>query len=289
VADAGGGNDRGRALSGGSEPRDRGTSVQPLDLPAIRQWLAGLVPAGGAPARPKGRFHRKAGKSPQSLEGEVGVVADNLSGSLGRSSTEDVLRRLLALGVVQYVRRVGRVPIDARAEDVVVDVAAFGLWSVAQAPVLPSDWAEVLARLTSPRMANLVAWVREADATRHPDNFAVFYGILAGSPVSDGTRRLLEDLSDQKRGGAALAALALATGLPEPDARLRQKTAVVWIFTALVGGALGAEGGHLADGINQMAEGVWDRLSGDLGTHGHSGSHGGTLADELINDLFHHH
>jgi hypothetical protein len=264
------------------------SAVEPLDLPLIRQWLGTLTPAGADSAR-GGRYRllRKTARPGQSDQDEVKALTDNLSGVLGRSPTEDILRRHLALGVVQYVKRIGRVPVDAKAEDVVLDVAAFALWSVVQAPVLPSDWEEVLARLTSPRMTGLVARAREADAARNRDNFAIFYAILASSPVSQGARNFMEDLSDPRRGGSALASLALAADLPKPDPRQRHKAAIAWVLTAVFSGALGAEGGHLADAIDRMAEDVWHELTGELGTHGHVGSHDGVI-DDLIHQFFHH-
>ena len=56
-------------------------------------------------------------------ENEVRAVGDHVSGWLGQSSAEDVLRRLLALGIVQYVKRIGRVPVDARAEEMTAAAA----------------------------------------------------------------------------------------------------------------------------------------------------------------------
>jgi hypothetical protein len=264
-------------------------TAEPLDLPLIRQWLGTLASVGNDSAR-GGKHHllRKTAKPAQSHEDGVNALIDNLSGMLGGSPTEDILRRLLALGAVHYIRRIGRVPVDAKTEDVILDVTAFALWSVAQAPVLPSDWEEVLARLTSPRMADLVAQVRGVDAARRRENFAIFYGILASSPITQGARNLMADLSDPRRGGSALASLALAAGLPEPDPRQRNKAAIAWLFTALFSGALGAEGGHLADAIDRMAEDAWDLLTGGQDMHGHSGSHGGVLAEELIHGFFHH-
>ena len=133
-------------------------AVEPLDLPQIRQWL-GTLASEGADAVSTGRrsFLRKARKTAPSHEDELAALNANLSGLLGRSRVDDVLRRLLALGTVQYVRAVGRIPVDAAASDVITDVAAFALWSVVQAPALPASWQSALARLTSPRMADLVA------------------------------------------------------------------------------------------------------------------------------------
>jgi hypothetical protein len=189
---------------------------------------------------------------------------------------------------VQYVRRVGRIPVDAKGEDIVLDVLAFALWPVAQARSLPTDWEEVLTRLTSPRAAALVALARKVNATQNPDDFENLYHVLASSSVTRAARNLLDDLSDPRRGGAALASLALAVDLPEPDPRQRQKAAVIWIFTTLFGGALGAEGEHLADVVDHMVTDAWDWLTYEPDIHGPSGSHGGTIADELIN-IFHNH
>jgi hypothetical protein len=268
---------------------ERGVTAEPLDLPLLRQWLRTLASSSTNPVQ--GGRRRLFGKSVQtghSHQNEVSAVAENLTGFLGQSCTEDILRRLLALGVVQYVKRVGRVPVEAKPEDVIRDVTAFALWSVAQAPALPVDWEGVLPTLTSPRMADIVARARLADATRNPDNFGVLCRMLGSDSRSQGTRNLLEDLSDPRRGGAVLASLALSAGLPAPDPSRRQKAAAVWLFTALAGGVLGAEGEHLADTIDQMAGDAWDWLIGDSRGHGSSGSGGGTLAEEIIHDFFHH-
>jgi hypothetical protein len=264
-------------------------TAQPLDLPLLRQWLSTLASASADASHSRHRLFRKATKPGQSHGDEVKALNDSLAGSLGKSRTDDILRRLLALGTVQYVKTIGRIPVDTKAEDIILDVTAFALWSVAQAPVLPTDWQDTLALLTSPRMAALITRAREVDATRNPDNFVILYRALASSPVTQGARSLLEDLSDQRRGGAALASLALAADLPEPDPRHRLKTAAFWVFTALSSGALGAEGGHLADSVDRMAEDAWHWLVGEPDSHGSSVSHGGTLADELIEGIFHHH
>lgn len=271
---------------------DSGPAGVPLDLPLLRQWLSSLASASADTPR-SGRRHLfgKVPRSGQLREGDVQALSETLAGSLGKSHTDDTLRRLLALGVVQYVKRIGYVPVDAKADDGILDIAAFALWTVAQAPDLPTDWEDTLARLTSPRMTAFVADLREAGATRDQRNFAVLHRALGKNSVAQGVRNLLEDLSDQRRGGAVLTSLALAAGLPEPDPRHRLKSAAIWLFTGVAGGAIGAEGGHVADSVNQAVDEIWDRMIHGHETHGPSspGSHGGTLADQLIDDLFHHH
>ena len=282
--------DQGQAVSKGDEGRARRPAVEPFDLPLVRQWLRTLafVDADSAHGSRR-RIFRKAARPAHSHQDEVRSVAENLSGSFGKSPTEDILRRLLALGIVQYVHRIGRVPVDAKAEDIVLDVVAFALWSVVQADALPPDWEEALTLLTSPRMAAHVALARKDGTSEKPASFGLLYSKLAEGPVTHGARNLLEDLSDPRRGGTALASLALAADLPEPDPRQRQKAAAVWLFTAVVGGALGAEGEHLAEVIDRMVAEAWDSIIGESGMHGSSGSHGGTVANDLINDIFHNH
>ena len=265
--------------------------AEPLDLPQIRQWLGRLASDSADPAASDRRsFFRKTHKTAPSHEDELTALDANLAGLLGRSRAEDVLRRLLALGTVQFVKAVGRIPTDAAAADVVMDVAAFALWSIVQAPALPADWQAALARLSSPRMADLVAQARDADAARKAENFTVFVQVLASRPPSLGVRNLLDDLSDQRRGGAALVALALAAGLPEPDPRKREKAAATWLFTALLGGALGAEGSNLATAVNRLTEEAWDWVTDSVdpaASTPHFASHKSVLAEEFIHSLFH--
>lgn len=279
-------------MSKDAAPGDRGPAGEPLDLPLLRQWLSSLASASADTTR-GGRRHLfgKPSRSGRLREGDVQALSETLAGSLGKSHADDTLRRLLALGVVQYVKRIGHVPVDAKADDGILDVAAFALWTVAQAPDLPTDWEDTLARLTSPRMAAFVADLREVCATRDQRNFAVLHRALGKNSVAQGVRNLLEDLSDQRRGGAVLTSLALAAGLPEPDPRHRLKSAAIWLFMGVAGGAIGAEGGHVADSVNHAVDEIWDRMFRGHETHGPSspGSHGGTLADQLIDDLFHHH
>lgn len=286
---SGGRNGQGQPMSRDDNSGGHTQAGEPLDLPLLRQWLGTLASASADTAHGgRRRLRRRSARPVRFHENEVRAVGDDVSGWLGQSSAEDVLRRLLALGLVQYVKRIGRVPADARAEEIVLDVTAFALWSVAQVPSLPSDWEDTLALLTSPRMAAIVARAREIGATRSPDNFVVLYRMLASSSVAQGTRNLMEDLSDPRRGGAVLAALALAAGLPEPDPRHRQKAAAVWLFTALATGAVGSEGNRIASAIDRMAEDAWGWLNGDSRSHGSSGAHGGTLAEELTHDFLHH-
>jgi hypothetical protein len=276
-------------MSRDSNSGDHVPAGEPLDLPLLREWLGTLASASADTAHGGRRWlGRRNARPTHSQESEVRAVGDDLSGWLGQSSAEDVLRRLLALGIVQYVKRIGRVPANAQPEEIVLDVTAFALWSVAQAPVLPSGWEDTLALLTSPRMAAIVEHAREVDATRNPDNFIVLYRMLASSSAAQGTRNLLEDLSDPRRGGAVLAVLALASGLPEPDPRRRQKAAAVWLFTALAGGTLAAEGERLAGAIDRMAEDAWSWLNGDSRGHGSAGANGGTFAEDLTHDFLHH-
>lgn len=271
--------------------KGRTPAAEPLDLPQIRRWLSSLA-VGELDAARSGRskFFRKPRSKTSSHAEELSAIAENLSGSFNHCSTADVLHRLLAIGTVQYIRAIGQVPVGADASDVVMDVVAFALWSVVQAEALPTDWESVLARLTSPRMADLVAQARDAHAARRTENFTVFVQVLARRPMHGAAHNLLDDLSDPRRGGAALAALALASGLPEPDPRKREKSAATWIFTALLGGALAAEGGNAAAEIDRLTKDTWVWITEVIGPgsrSSHSSNHGDAIADELIHSLFH--
>lgn len=139
-------------------------------------------------------------------------------------------------------------------------------------------------------MADLVSQARDAWADRASANFALFVQVLAQQPIAQGAHNLLRDLSDQRRGGAALTALSLAAGLPEPDPGQHEKGAAKWLFAALLTGALGAEAGKAVDVINRLTEEAWDWIDGS----GNSGSgvshgdfHGDVLSEEIIHSIFH--
>jgi hypothetical protein len=216
-----------------------------------------------------------------------------MEGFPGDAPVIDTLRRFLAIGTVQYVTMLGRVPDDMRPDQVVGDVLAFALWEVVRADNLPEGWEVELARVSSPRMAHLVAEARLAGAGDNPGNLQAFSQLLGGRTTVDGAFNLLSDLGDSRAGGAALTALALAARLPEPVRQRKGKTAIIWLFAALGSGAAGAEGGHAADMVNRLAEDAWDWLTSSgvrsSGQHKRAADASkDTLADEIINHLFHH-
>jgi hypothetical protein len=239
-----------------------GPTAVPFDLPGLKLWIARLASEyANATADRNTKPGKKAHKETKRNAAQLDQLKQELSGSLRDARTEDTLRRLLAAGVVQYIRAAGMDSTNAVPEHVVQDVVAFALWSIVQAPVLPADWQGALACITSPRMADLVAQARSVDSTREPEDFVGFVRVLAHRPLSQGSLNLLRDLGDPARGGPALTALALAASLPRPDKRKGTKTAVTWVFVAAAGGALGAEGADGTATVNRLAREAWDWLS----------------------------
>lgn len=269
-------------------------SVAPFDLPALRQWLSSLASQyhSEQTAR-KGRLGRRSAKDVRVHSAELKNLRDTLEGFPGDVPVIDTLRRLLAIGTVQYVTMLGRVPRDMRPDQVVGDVLTFALWEIVRAEKLPTGWEVELARISSPRMAYLVADARRAAAADNPGNLQAFAQLLSSRTTTDGAFNLLSDLGDSRAGGSALTALALAARLPEPVHHRRGKTAIIWLFTALGSGIAGAEGGHAADAANRLIEDAWDWLISSgvrpAGLHKHAAEASrDTLTDEIINHLFHH-
>lgn len=278
-------------LGAGNSPQP---AVAPFDLPALRQWLSSLASEyqSQQPVR-KVRLGKRSTKDVREHATELKNLRDTLEGFPEAVPVIDTLRRFLAIGTVQYVTVIGRIPSDMRPDQVVGDVLSFALWEVVRAEKLPEGWEVELARISSPRMAYLVAEARRAGTAGNPGNFQAFAQLLGSRATADGAFNLLSDLGDSRAGGAALTALALAAKLPEPVHQRKGRTAIIWLFAALGTGAVGAEGGHAADAINRFVEDVWDWMA-NSGAH-HSGVHKhaadssrDTLTDEIINHLFHH-
>lgn len=280
-------------------------------MPRVKLWIDGLV--SDYARQTEHGSSNKRGKAAKELKElkehatHLAALKQEFSGTPSAEAADDTVRRLLAAGIVQYVYTTGGTPDDIAAKHVVQDVVVFALWQVVQANALPGQWQESLARITSLRMADLVAQARSANAARVPGNFAIFARALTSRPVAQGALNLLRDMADPGRGGTALTAIALAAGLPRPESRRGPKSAAIWVFTALVGGALGAEGTNTADAVDKLARDAWEWITaagtvaqtgrgGDVVTalavdqhHGGglSGAHGEAIADDLIQHLFH--
>lgn len=266
----------------------------PFDLPALRQWLSSLASQyqAGQTGR-RTRLSRRAAKDTRAHSAELENLRNTLEGFPGDVPAIDAVRRLLAIGTVHYVTVIGRVPRDMRPDQVVGDVLIFALWEVVRAEELPAGWEVELARISSPRMAHLVAEARRANAAGNPGSFQAFAQLLGSRTTAEGAFNLLSDLGDSRAGGSALMALALAAKLPEPEHHRKEKSAVIWLFTALGAGMAGAEGGHAADVANRLIEDAWGWLASSgarpPGPHKHAAdARRDTLADEIIHHLFHH-
>jgi hypothetical protein len=175
------------------------------------------------------------------------------------------LRRLLASGAVSYGDGiVGAMPREVLPEALMLDFLAHCLWPVIVTPKLPATWFDDLQELTSPPVARLVAQARTSKTTGGIMSFEAFTRILADNLFGFGLLNLLHDLSDPKRGGSAMMAVAIAARTKRPPIG-RSKTLLVWLCGATATGVIGNRTDALAvDG--------WDWLVGN--THSNSGQGG---------------
>ncbi|RKT54346.1 hypothetical protein C8E97_2966 [Saccharothrix australiensis] len=148
----------------------------------------------------------------------------------------DVVRRLVVAGMVGYLAQPGPPPDESVPEHVLLDLVVCSLWPVVTARKLPPDWPGELARITSPRLAALV---RRARDERQPAE--VFARSVADKSFSSAMVALFDDLADPRRGGALLAAMALAGGLATPPTgKQRGREVAAWALAIAGGAALAA-------------------------------------------------
>jgi hypothetical protein len=258
----------------------------PPDLAALRTWIDSVIAAYGKATHDRG-FLR-----------EARALKHSLDDSSTRSRSADTIRRLAAAGLTQYVRQAAAPVPDSSPEQVMLDIAVFALWPIVIAPKLPAHWPEHLAEMTSPRIAALVAQARSAGRQATVEKFL---RLVADKPSANWILNLLEDLSDPRRGGASLTAIAVAAGLPRPPSDRNARATMAWIVAAAAGGAAGsiaaAEARVIIDDMWAWATGSQANTTGTEDpasslTHG-NGSHRGSnrpggVIDDILDHLFHH-
>lgn len=205
---------------------------RPLDLLALRLWVdrisvdyRTMVEDTGDRA---GAAHIR----------QIDLVRAGLDDSgLENERRKDAVRRLVVAGIIGYLARPGAPPDEPVPEQILLDLIVFSLWPVVTAKKLPPGWQGELAQITSPRLAALVERARDE---RKP-SAETFARAVANKSFLSAMAMLFDDLADPRRGGALLAAMAIAGGLPAPPTGRRAGKKVAAWALAIAGGAALAE------------------------------------------------
>jgi hypothetical protein len=214
----------------------------PLDLPQLRLWLGYLIKnydalasSGQIGYRPQEIEHYRAG---------LVSVARACEGQFDRP-LKPRIRELLALGVAGY-GVAGGVPAGVPfSAEMIVDFAACALWPLASSPGLPRDWLDAFIAITvCPRMATPVVRARYRRRIEEPMSVPEFRQALTEVNFAWGVRNLLRDLSDPRRGGGALAGMAIACTRYAPRRGATQQRVAKWALLSALGGMTGGVGGH---------------------------------------------
>ena len=252
--------------------------LRPFDLPNLRIWIDRIT----ADYR-----HLLADKQLEVPEKETASQLRQLDGlrqsvndPSARVNGKNAMRRLLAGGVAQYLSRAGQLPTGPIPEQLILDVTVFALWPVLEAPGLPSTWQQDLAELTSPRVATITATARDIATAGNRVDVETFARALSAKPVTRAVLNLFEDLGDPGSGGAALTAIALASGLPKPPQTGGAKAIATWAFGALGGAAIGVTASDIDTKVDELLD-----MNPD-GSHHHHGS--GSAFEHMLDDFLHH-
>jgi hypothetical protein len=207
------------------------------------------------------------------------------------------LWQLVASGIADYA---GSEHIAEDPAQNAIAIAACALWPIVLAPKLKDGWYEALRSMSSEEIARLVAEARLANRFNGELGAEQFARFLTATPFARGTMALLDEMSDSRRGGASLTAMAMAQG-KRPPSHLTPQSIVAWVALAAGAGIVGSRADYLATH-------AWDWLEGQAGEalSGHSESSHGSGSDDwfgsgsrqssahegllrVIEDLFIHH
>src|ERR1700761_6822154 len=206
----------------------------PLDLPQLRLWLAYLIKNYDALAS-----SGDIGYRPQEVDHYRGCLvslARACDGQFDRPLKARI-RELLALGVAGYGIAGGLSAGVPLSGDTIVDFAACALWPLASSPDLPRDWLDPFITITiCPRMATPVVRARYRRRIQEPMSALEFRQALTEVNFAWGVRNLLRDLSDPRRGGGALAAMAIACTRYAPRRGATQQRVAQWALLSPLGG-----------------------------------------------------
>lgn len=234
---------------------------------AFRAWVADLVREYDREASAHPRWDREHRRHVRDLH----RLLATLEGDPGRSA-KDCIRALIAAGLTRYAGVVERLPSAATASDVIFDLAGVALWPIVISPSLPRDWIAALQQMSSPQLARLVAHARTSRSRGVDLGLPSFLRSLADESLASGLYQLFDDMSDPKRGGSVLTALAVASDQPMPPLR-ESRRMLAWVLGAAAAGIVG----NRADAL---AEQVWDGIVGGHPQTGGSSSHGGGHSDD---------
>jgi hypothetical protein len=121
-----------------------------------------------------------------------------------------------------------------------VDFAASALWPLAASADLPKDWLDAFIAITiCPKMATPVIRARYCRRISEPMNAVEFRQALGEVNFAWGVWNLLRDLSDPRRGGGALAAMAIACARYAPRRGATQDRVAKWALLSALGGMNG--------------------------------------------------
>jgi hypothetical protein len=209
----------------------------PLDLPQLRLWLGYLIKNYDALAS-----SGDIGYSPQEVDHYRACLVSLAQACEGRFDRplKARIRELLALGVAGY-GIAGGVPAGVPfSGELIVDFAACALWPLASSPDLPCDWLDAFITITiCPRMATPVVQARYSRRIQEPLSAPEFRQALTEVNFAWGVRNLLRDLSDPRRGGGALAAMAIACARYAPRRGATQDRVAKWALLSTLGGMTG--------------------------------------------------
>jgi hypothetical protein len=206
-------------------------SRAPLDLLTLRLWVDRIA------TDYRTLVDRDGDRAGVARVKRVDAVRAGLDDSSGASTQKDVVRRLVIAGVAAYLARARDMPRTPLPEQILLDLIVFCLWPVITAKNLPQGWQGELAEITSTRLAALVEHAR---ATRRSGDVAAaetFARAVANRSFAEAMLTLFDDLGDPRRGGALLAAMAVAGGVPQPPTG-RGKKVFVWVAGAVGGAAV---------------------------------------------------
>ena len=247
-------------------------AAAPPDLVELRLWLDRL-----ADERRARVITPRAFESRGTWE-SVHQFASSIDKPIGYALPSLEMQRLVVLGVSSYLAGSAPSPPDRLPEQVLLDLVVFGMWPVATAERLPDDWEEPLSRLSSPRIAALVATARAEQSGRREESAVRFARAVAAQDFATPLLMLCESLSDPQGAGADLASLAAAAGL-DPARSRRPKQILKWLLRAAIGGTATGSALQYREEIESLVEDLADGMPepetrntrapvSDIGDHG---------------------
>ena len=219
---------------------------------------------------------------------ELASISDGLDraivvlGDLTQERTDSV-RHLLIGGLVHHLSECGTPPVQPLPEQVILDIAVSALWPLVTAPNVPPSWMDDVVTITSPRIGALVAEARRLTSSSKLVTPQSFARALASQSFARGMANLLDDLSDPKRGGPIVTALAVAAHVAPPPHKASLKAMSGWLFAAAMGTELAIRDDAVQTRIDSIISDLVNTLRGSRRSGG--------LLDELVEQIFtpHHH